>query len=178
MTVLYIILAVAVVLFAVVAMQPAAFTVSRSARITAPPEIVFEQVNDLHRWQDWSPWSKMDPNAKITYEGSASGTGAGYSWQGNAKVGAGRMAITDSRPFQSIDLRLEMLKPMRATNQVKFTFAPVGNQTEVTWSMSGRKNFMAKAFGLIVDCDKMCGSQFEKGLSGLKSVTEQPVAVR
>jgi hypothetical protein len=31
---------------------------------------------------------------------------------------------------------------------------------------------MAKVMGLFVDCDKMCGDQFEKGLAQMKSLAE------
>ena len=51
---------------------------------------------------------------------------------------------------------------MKATNLAEFTFKPDGNQTLVTWSMSGKNNFVMKAFGLFMDCDKMIGSQFDK----------------
>jgi len=27
------------------------------------------QVNDFHQWDAWSPWAKLDPDAKITFEG-------------------------------------------------------------------------------------------------------------
>ena len=35
-------------------------------------------------------------------------------------------------------------------NQWFFTFAPQGNQTLVTWTMTGQKNFLFKAFGLFL----------------------------
>jgi len=35
----------------VVAMQPAHYTVERSATINAPAPVVFAQVNDFHHWQ-------------------------------------------------------------------------------------------------------------------------------
>lgn len=42
--------------------------------------------------------------------------------------------------------------------------------------MTGRKNFMFKAFHLLVNMDKMVGRDFEKGLASLRSVVEgQPV---
>src|SRR5258706_7793576 len=92
-----IILAVVIVAFIViVAMQPAAFRIVRSAMMSAPPDVVFERVNDFHKWGDWSPWDKIDPNLKRTFEGSPAGMGAIYEWLGNNKVGQGRMTITDS----------------------------------------------------------------------------------
>jgi hypothetical protein len=165
--------AIAVVIFAVfVAIQPADFRITRTGTITAPPADVFAQVNDLHNWEAWSPWAKRDPAMKQNYEGPGSGTGASYSWSGNKDVGEGRMTITESRPSELVRIRLEFLKPFKATNTSEFTFKPDGQQTLVTWSMSGQRNFMMKAFGLFMNFDKMVGGDFEKGLASMKSVTE------
>jgi uncharacterized protein YndB with AHSA1/START domain len=166
-------LAVIVVLFVIiVAMQPADFRITRSATITAPPEAVFAQVNDLHNWEAWSPWAKLDPAAKSTYEGPAAGVGAAFAWCGNNKIGEGRMTITESRPNELVRFKLDFLKPFKASNTAEFTFKPEANQTAVTWSMYGKNNFIGKAIGLFMNCDKMVGGQFETGLAQLNSVTE------
>jgi hypothetical protein len=129
-------------------------------------------VNDFHNWTAWSPWAKLDPAMKQTYEGAPAGTGAVSTWAGNKDVGEGRMTIIESRPSELIRIKLEFFKPFAATNTAEFTFKPAGDQTAVTWSMAGEKNFMAKAFGLFMNMDKMIGDDFEKGLANLKSVTE------
>ena len=166
-------LAVLAGLFAiVVAMRPSDFRVTRSAAIAARPEQVFPQVNELRNWEAWNPWGKMDPNCKMTYAGPPAGVGASYAWAGNNKVGEGRNTVTVSKPNQLVRFRLEFEKPMKATNTAEFTFEPEGDQTVVTWTMSGRNNFVGKVFGLIVDCDKMIGSQFENGLAQMKSLVE------
>ncbi len=166
-------LAVIVVVFvAIVAVQPSDFRITRSATIAAPPEAVFAQVNGLHNWEAWSPWAKLDPAAKNTYEGPAAGVGAAFTWAGNNKVGAGRMTITESRPNESVRFKLDFLKPFKATNTAEFTFKPEGNQTAVTWSMYGKNSFIGKAVGLFINCDKMVGGQFEQGLAQMKSVAE------
>jgi hypothetical protein len=108
----------------------------------------------------------------MTYSGPPAGVGASYSWSGNNKVGAGRNTITESRPNELVSLQLEFFKPMTATNTAEFTFRPDGANTVVTWSMSGKRSFAGKLFGLILNCDKMCGGQFEKGLAGIKSTVE------
>src|SRR4051794_14472924 len=87
--------AVVAVLAIVIALQPAAFRVSRSATVSAAPSAVFDEVNDLPRWEAWSPWAKIDPACKMTYDGAPTGVGAIVSWSGNNKVGEGRMTITD-----------------------------------------------------------------------------------
>ena len=163
-----------VVLFPIiVSLRPSDFRVTRTGRISAPIGVVFGNVNDLHKWEAWSPWAKMDPNAKNTYEGPFSGTGSSMAWAGNNKVGEGRMTITDSRPNEKIQFRLEFFKPFKATNTAEFTFKSEGEQTAVTWSMFGKNNFMGKAIGLFMNCDKMVGNQFEQGLANLNSISQQ-----
>jgi uncharacterized protein YndB with AHSA1/START domain len=156
----------------IVAMQPSDFRVVRSTTIAAPPEAVFPHVNELKKWDAWSPWAKLDPNAKSTFEGPEAGTGAVMTWAGNNDVGEGRMTITENRPNELVQFKLEFYKPMAGTCTAEFAFKPEGNQTTVTWSMSGQNNFMAKAVGLFMDCDAMVGGQFEQGLANLKSATE------
>ena len=38
--------------------------------------------------------------------------------------------------------------------------------------MTGKNNFFFKAFGLFMNCDKMVGGDFEKGLAAMKSAVE------
>lgn len=163
----------AILLFVIiVATRPADFRYERTTTINAAPAAVFAQVNNFHNWQAWSPWAKRDPNAKTNYDGPAEGEGAKFAWDGNSEVGKGDMVIIESTPHKIIAIRLEFLKPMKAINTAEFKFTPQGDQTEVSWSMFGQNSFMGKAFGMIVDCDKMIGKDFEQGLANLKSVVE------
>jgi hypothetical protein len=92
---------------AVIIMQPDRFVVTRAAVIDAPPERVFGHINDLRKWEAWSPWARLDPAAQNSFEGPAAGPGAAFEWAGDRKVGAGRMTIVGSRPFESVDIKLE-----------------------------------------------------------------------
>ena len=166
--------AIVVVFLIVAALQPADFRIARSATIAAPASAVFEQLNDFHKWNDWSPWAKLDPNAKNTFEGAPAGVGASFAWAGNHEVGEGRMTITESKPGELVRMKLEFIKPFAATNTAEFTLKPEGDQTAVTWSMTGRNGFMGKAMGLIINCDKMVGGQFEQGFANLKAIVEKP----
>jgi uncharacterized protein YndB with AHSA1/START domain len=159
-------------LVVVIATRPGTFLVTRSTTISAPPETVYNQVNELRQWESWNPWGKIDPNMKLTYAGPAAGVGASYAWVGNRDVGEGRATITDTRANERVQLKLEFFKPMAGVSTAEFTFKPQGNQTAVTWSMSGKNNFIAKAFCLFMNMDQMIGGQFEKGLADLKSAAE------
>ena len=160
------------VLCIVIAMQPDDFKVARSATMKATPAAVFEQVNDFHKWDAWSPWAKMDPNAKATFDGPTSGKDAKFSWAGNSDVGEGNMTIVESKPDDHVRIRLDFIKPLAGTNDVLMKIEPQGDETKLTWSMSGKKNFITKAIGLFMDCDKMVGDQFEKGLANMKAIVE------
>ena len=155
-----------------VALQPSEFRVVRRAVVSAPAPAVFEQVNDFHKWQAWSPWARLDPAMKQTYEGPPVGAGAVYAWVGNKQVGEGRTTITESHPSDLIRIKLEFVRPFACTNDVEFSFRSEGSQTAVTWSMAGRNSFVAKAVGLFMNMDKMIGGQFEKGLAQIKLVVE------
>lgn len=161
-----------VVFLIVVAMQPSQATITRSMTMSAPANAVFAQVNDFHNWEAWSPWAKMDPNAKNTFDGATSGTGAGFAWEGNNKVGAGRMTITESKSSELIRIKLEFIKPFAGINDTLFTFKPEGSQTTVTWTMTGPRPFMAKMFCMFMNMDKMVGGQFEQGLTQMQAAAQ------
>jgi len=166
--------ALVMVLVVVVAMRPNEFEVTRSIAVNAKPEAIFPHVNDLHQWDAWSPWAKLDPDAKVAFDGSDEGIGTWMSWDGNNDVGAGMMTITESDPFVRVVFRLEFSRPFAGVNAAEFTFKPEGDTTLVTWSMSGTHTFISKAVGLFMNCDKMVGDQFEQGLASLKAVVESP----
>jgi len=153
--------------------RPGDYRVQRTAAISAPAEIIFDHINDFHEWEEWSPWEKLDPAMKKTFEGPSSGTGAVYAWSGNDKVGSGKMTITESAPNEKVVIRLEFIKPFASTNTATFALKPAGPSTEVTWTMEGRNSaFIAKAFAAFANMDKMIGSDFERGLATLKEKTE------
>lgn len=157
-----------------VAMQPAAYTVSREARIAAPPDVVFPHINSLKAWNAWSPWAKKDPAAKITYGGPESGVGAQFSWAGNREVGAGTMTIVDSRPASHVGLTLDFTEPMAGRSTVALDLVPQDSATNVTWSIRGESGFVARAFMMAmgIKLEKMIGDEYEQGLANLKALVE------
>jgi len=151
------IVAIIAILLISTAMQASDFRIARSATIAAPPGVIFPH---------------FDPNVKITHDGPPSGVGAIESWEGNKNVGAGRMTVIESRPSELIRLKLEFFRPFAATNMAEFTFQPQSTGTTVTWAMTGRKNFLTKAMGLVMNMDRMIGGNFDKGLAELKTIAE------
>src|SRR3954470_17635585 len=90
------IVCVVAAVLAFAATRPDTFRVQRTASVKAAPDKIFPHINDFHSWGAWSPYEKLDPAMKRTHSGAASGKGAVYAWEGNGKVGKGRMEITES----------------------------------------------------------------------------------
>jgi hypothetical protein len=67
--IMLVLVALVLVFVVVVALQPSEFHVERTATVDAPASKVFSQVNDFHKWEAWSPWAKLDPKAKVAFEG-------------------------------------------------------------------------------------------------------------
>lgn len=175
----FVILAVLLAAFAgYVSVQPDDFRYTRSLTMNASPETVFAQVNDLQNWNAWSPWAKLDPNAKSTFEGPQAGQGAAMKWAGNSDVGVGTMTITESKPAELVRFKLDFKEPFETTHQADFTFKPTTTGgTEVSWSMYGQNNFIGKAMSVVMDCEKMVGEMFDNGLGNMKTIVEtMPVA--
>jgi len=164
-----------IVIFCVaVTMQPASYRIIRSTKIAAPPSAVFAQVNDFHKWEAWSPWAKLDPAMKITYEGPAAGAGSIYKWvSAKSDVGEGQMTLLESKPGELVRIKLDFIKPFQDTATTEFTFKPEGHGTNVSWTMSGDRNFVSKAVCMFMNMDKMVGGDFEAGLAKLKAVAER-----
>lgn len=158
--------------------RPDIFRVQRTATIKAPAEQVFPLINDFRRWGAWSPYEKKDPAMKRTLSGAPSGKGAVYEWEGNRDIGKGRMEITESAPPSRVTLKLDFSRPFEAHNIVDFTLEGRGDATQVTWAIHGPSPFMSKVMGIVIDMDKMIGSDFEAGLADLKTLSEKSAAVR
>ncbi|NOT42962.1 MAG: hypothetical protein HOP13_20990 [Alphaproteobacteria bacterium] len=146
--------------------------VERSTIMAASPEEVFSVVNDLSRFNEWSPWAKLDPKAKYTMEGPPSGVGAKMSWtSADANVGSGSQEIIESEQFSLVKTKLDFGDQGAAI--ATFTFAPAEGGTKVTWGFDTDlgMNPISRYFGLMMD--GMVGKDYEAGLSNLKTIVEK-----
>jgi hypothetical protein len=176
--ILFGVVAILVALCGVIATRPDTYTVQRTATLKASPDVAFALVNDFRHWGEWSPWDKLDPNQKRTFEGAELGTGARYGWSGNDQVGEGRMTIEESKANELVRIKLEFLKPWASTNATSFLFSPAADGVSVTWKMEGHNDFMGKAMSLFVDMDTMIGKDFDAGLANMGKLAEAEMQKR
>ena len=166
-------LALIAALVAYASRRPAAFNVSRSQVVNAPPERIFPLIDDLRQMNTWNPYALREPSMRQSYRGAENGVGAIYEFDGR-KSGSGRIEIIDHDPPRRVTMRLAMLKPMKADNTVTFTLEPQGPATVVTWAMTGRTPLLGKVLHTLMDMDKMVGRDFADGLARLKAIAENP----
>lgn len=159
----------AVLLYA--ATRPDDFRIERSTSIKAAPAVIMPYLAELRRWDAWSPWEKVDPDMQRSFTGPESGVGAAYAWDGDRKIGAGRMEILEAVPDRLL-LKLDFLRPFKASSFTEFTLAPEGDATRVTWAMFGTNGYLHKLIGLICR-PSMMHKIFDQGLADLKAQAER-----
>lgn len=155
------------------ATRPDFFRVSRATFVMAPPERIFPLINNLKSFNTWNPFMSFDPAVQVKYLGPDAGLGAAHEWSGNRNIGSGRIEIVKSRPNGEVGMKLNMLSPMRASNDVTFRLEPQGPATEVSWTMEGKNTFVSKLMSAFLCTEKMVGPTFEKGLADLKVLAEK-----
>jgi uncharacterized protein YndB with AHSA1/START domain len=155
---------------------PEAAHVERTVTTSASPDSVYRIVNGFRRFNEWSPWFDLDPQARYVYTGPETGVGARMAWTSDKRdVGSGSQEILAVDPGRMVKTRLDFGSEGLATSTL--TIEPEGPGSRLTWafdtSFSG--NFLGRYFGLMFD--KFIGRDYEKGLARLKALAEaEPAA--
>jgi len=152
------------------AFLPASYTVERSIEIAKPAEVAYALVADYNNWLKWSPWPKMDPEAKQTVTGTPGAAGHSWSWEGE-KSGVGSMTLASAEENRSVQSKLVFKEPMTSEADDYILLEPTPTGTKVTWRRSKNLPYpVGRFFGL--GMEGMLGPQFEEGLAGVKSIAE------
>lgn len=147
----------------------------RSATIHASIEQVRSTINNLHAWEQWSPWQQLDPEMAQTYTGPESGPGAQMHWVGNKKAGEGRMTVVHDTPTL-VEVDIQFIKPFPAQNRSHFELVSVGEHnehTEVTWKMTGKQSAFMKVMFKVMKMERSIGNDFSRGLAALDAAVQQ-----
>lgn len=150
--------------------------VSRATVINAPAEEVFALIGDFHQWDAWSPWAKMDPNAKFEITGA--GLGQRMAWKSdNREVGSGAQEIIELTAPSKMKTALNFGDMGRA--HASFTLeAQSDTATRVTWALDTNmregvpvlRQPMATFMGFFMD--QFMDKPYTQGLANLKSLAE------
>ena len=161
-----------VIFLVYVASRDNTFHYQRSGLINAPAEKIFPYLSDFTMGSQWSPYEKIDPNMKKNIIGSGRDVGSVMEFDGNKDAGSGKLEFLKIVPNETVEIKLTMTKPFAAENLVKYQLTKEGDSTRFTWEMSGQNGFLGKLIGVLINCDKMIGGQFEQGIQNLKALVE------
>ncbi|MBS1681181.1 MAG: SRPBCC family protein [Bacteroidetes bacterium] len=151
----------------------------RSVVINAQPTAIFEQINTVKNLNQWQPWSKQDPDIKMSYEGPESGVGAKVNWE-SEKMGNGSQWIIESVQDKHLKTGMQFAD-FDGTYSSEINLEPAEGGTKVTWTYDGDvtgSGMATAAMGKIMNLflDGMLGKDYEQGLNNLKTLAESQPA--
>lgn len=164
---------ISIIVFLISLFLPSSLNIKRSVIIDADQEIIFNQVNDLKKWKNWSPWAAKDPsiyNNKNAFSGPPLGAGAIFNWESkNEEVGKGNLKIISSEKYQAIETVVNFGMGPEKGN---WNFTEIDEGIETTWGITIDFGFnpISKFFGLFIEGS--IAPDFELGLNKLKAVAE------
>ena len=135
-----VIILILVLLFLLIAaLLPRQIHVEHSVVVNTHIMCPFNQVNNLHHWENWSPFDDDVTDMEHVYEGPVSGVGAVYKWS-SEKGGTGSMVIMESNPFEKIMMELDF--EGKGKSVTYFAFEEMEeNKTKVTWGYDDEASY-------------------------------------
>lgn len=150
---------------------PSKIHLERDIVINVPPAKVYPYVSNFKKFNEWSPWVKLDPNVKYNYSGPDSGVGAKVAWDSdNPQVGSGSQEIVEAEPNKRIKNKLTF---DGQSSFATYTLTPVEKGTKIVWTFDNElgMNPIGRYIGLFIE--GMLATTYEEGLKSLKDLAEK-----
>lgn len=167
------ILVVAVMSF----MMPTHSHLERSVDIDAPASYVKEHVSSFEYINQWSPWTKLDPEMTSSIEGEDGTVGAKYSWKGNDDVGEGEQTITEITADKVVT-HIRFIAPWEGEADATITLQDNEGQTTVTWAYDAEMPRPTNVMMMFMDVEEMLGPDYQKGVDNLAELVKTNKANR
>lgn len=162
------------VFIVIAALKPAEYLIQRDVLINAKPDAIFQLLVSPKNADQWMPWKEQDPQVQITYSGPEEGMGSISSWDSPGQMGTGKAEVVGVIPNQSVKTKITYTRPMEMNQDSDFVLTPMGDSTQMTWTVTGSQPFFARLMCtlMFMNMDKYVGGMFEKGLNKLKLIVE------
>jgi len=145
--------------------------VEREITIAAAPEDVYQHINSLQAFTEWSPWQDLDPNMSVNFSGPEVGVGNVMEWQSDdPDVGNGRQEIV--AVSENAEVRTALDFGNMGTAEAWWLLADADGATTITWGLNADmgNNPMGRWMGLMMD--GFVGPDYDAGLMNLKTLVE------
>lgn len=144
------------------------YHLERFVTIHAPQALIMDQISNLKKANEWSPFMAQDKEVQVTYSQVDGQVGSWSHWE-SKKSGVGTQTIV-KLTADRVETRLDFEKPMKSTDTAFFQSQPEGTDVKVTWGMEGSHPYPLNFMNLLVD--GYLGKIFDKGLNNLKNRCE------
>ena len=155
--------------------QPTTVSAERSVFISTPIGVAFEQVNNLERLAQWTPWLKEYPKASIGNKSAGKGAFLRWNTKNNTSA-ANSLTITNSQKNSAVETALTF--ESGAEGNEKWIFSEINDGTKVIWKYEGKlsTSFFQRlsSFGE----ENRLKKAFEQGLQDLRKAAETSRASR
>lgn len=153
-------------------LSPSKLVFEDSEVFEAPPQTVYNLVQDFKKWELWSPWQDIDPNAEHSYTTKTAGVGAQWSWKGNDEIGEGSQTMIEAQKNEFIKTALKF-GGFDGESFSNWKFETVDNgKTKVTWDFDGAETpFVYRPFNFLMKKGQL--NTYKKGLANLKLIVEE-----
>ncbi len=163
--------AVAILLVGVGQFMTSEFVVERDIVIDAPPERVYDALDDFETFKQWSPWSNVSPPPGFTLAGAFEGRGASLEWESNnPRLRSGRLEIIDVDPPDRVVIAAQVAGAQDP--EYRFLIAPSGSGSRLTWRYSEQYGWDLVARYLGLASKGWASDDAEQSLANIKELLE------
>lgn len=146
--------------------------VERMIEINAPAETIKNTLYDFKIFQEqWSPYTKYDPQMKTNYTGTVGERGYKLSWESD-KEQAGKGSLTYQYTHGDTIMNTLHFDDF-GDSENYYILKQQGEKSQVVWGMYSHTPFMFRAMSLFMSFEEMIAPDFEEGLKNLKKLIEQ-----
>jgi predicted transcriptional regulator YdeE len=145
--------------------------IQREILINKSAEEIFKILADYSQWNNWSPWRHSDPEGQFEVLGAVGSLGHCYKWS-SPIIGSGQMTLTRLQSPQTVEAKLEFLKPFRSEALTSYRLERVeANKTKVSWTLNTSLPFFLFFFKKMFQA--LIAQDYERGLLMLKELCEK-----
>lgn len=148
--------------------------VEREGVIDARPEVIYQEIVNMHNLVHWIPWGDPDTGLQLTLSDPYSGPGARYAWTDPShKIPDGYFRITGVDRNHSVHFRMNIRGIPPSTGSFQLALTLDGKHTWIKWILDTRVGWWPwwKFYGTMMD--RLVGPSLENGLNRLKAICEK-----
>lgn len=152
-------------------MLPEQASLERAITINTTADKIWPYVNSLQKFNQWSPWSRLDPAAVYDFTGPSDGVGAKVTWRSEQKnVGIGSQEIVRSETNEYVKTALQFGKGAAANAEI--FLHEIDGSTQIRWRFTSNfDGILGRYFGLMIE--RWVGEAYTRGLENLKVLAEK-----